>query len=136
MRPSSVQPIPRITVIVDTSGSMDQRDLGLSLGLIGKVLNGFRIRDGIHVVCGDTQSVLAARAFDPKSVKLAGGGGTDMGVIIQQVAEMKPRPQLIVVCTDGETPWCEPVGIPVVACVTTERCLERVPKWIKAVALN
>src|SRR6185436_7669392 len=87
LRPSAVQPIPRITVIVDSSGSMDQRDLGLSLGLIGKVLNGFRIRDGIRVVTGDTKAVTAAKVFDPRQVTLAGGGGTDMGVLIRQVTE-------------------------------------------------
>ena len=135
VRPSTVQPIPRITVIADTSGSMDQRDLGLSLGLIGKVLNGFRIRDGIRVVCGDIKAVVSARVFNPKQVILAGGGGTDMGKLIQEVAKSKPLPQLIVVCTDGETPWCAPVGIPVVACVTRERYAKRVPSWIKTVVL-
>lgn len=135
LRPSAVQPIPRITVIVDTSGSMDKRDLGLSLGLIGKVLNGFRIRDGIQVICGDTRKVTEAKAFDPKSIKLGGGGGTNMGKLVQHAAERKPRPQLIVVCTDGCTPWCEPVGIPVVACVTQDKYLKRVPSWIKAVSL-
>ena len=58
-----------------------------------------------------------------------------MGKLIQQVAETKPRPQLIVVCTDGATPWCEPVGIPVVACLTQESRAKRVPSWIKTVVL-
>ena len=44
--PSNVAPLPRITAIVDTSGSMRADDLGLALGMIRKVLNSFRIRDG------------------------------------------------------------------------------------------
>lgn len=136
LMPSAVQPIPRVTIIVDTSGSMGERDLGLSLGLIGKVLNTFRIRDGIKVVCGDTQAVVSAKVFDPKQVSLAGGGGTDMGSLITEVATHRPRPQLIVVCTDGATPWCDPVGIPVVACLTHEHRVNRVPSWIRTVVLN
>jgi predicted metal-dependent peptidase len=134
--PSPVQPIPRITVIVDTSGSMDERDLGLSLGLIGKVLNTFRVRDGIRVVCGDTKQVHAARVFDPRNVRLAGGGGTDLGRVVREVAAQKPRPQLIVVCTDGGTPWCEPVGVPVVVCLTCESYVSLVPQWMKTVSLS
>jgi predicted metal-dependent peptidase len=134
--PTSVQPIPRVTVIVDTSGSMDKRDLGLSLGLVGKVLNTFRIRDGIKVVCGDTQAVKATRVFDPRQVSLVGGGGTDMGEVIRNVAAQKPKPQLIVVCSDGYTPWCERLPVPVVACLTNEAKAKDVPDWIKTVVLT
>jgi len=84
--PSAVQPVPRIVVLVDTSGSMDQRDLGLCLGLIGKVLNGFRMRDGIQVITGDVRAVTAARVFAPQQIKLAGGGGTDMGALSEEAA--------------------------------------------------
>jgi len=135
--PSSVQPIPRVTVIVDTSGSMDKQDLGLSLGLVGKVLNGFRIRDGIKVICGDEDVQSVGKVFSPKNVELAGGGGTDMGVLIVAAAEQKPKPDLIVVCTDGYTPWpSAPVGVPVVACITREQSQTSVPVWIETVSLE
>lgn len=135
--PSSVQPIPRVTVIVDTSGSMDQRDLGLSLGLIGKVLNGFRIRDGLRVICGDESIGSVGKVFSPKQVELAGGGGTDMRPLIAEAAKAKPQPGVIVVCTDGYTPWpSEPVGVPVVACITHESAMHAVPAWMDAVCLQ
>jgi hypothetical protein len=135
--PSSVQPIPRVTVIVDTSGSMDQRDLGLSLGLIGKVLNGFRIRDGLRVLCGDESVASVGKVFSPKQVELAGGGGTDMRPLIVEAAQAKPRPGVIVVCTDGYTDWpSEPVGVPVVACITRESRMKAVPAWMEAVCLQ
>jgi predicted metal-dependent peptidase len=135
--PSSVQPIPRVTVIVDTSGSVDQRDLGLSLDLIGNVLNGFRIRDGLRVICGDESIGSVGQVFSPKQVELAGGGGTDMRPLIAEAAQAKPQPGVIVVCTDGYTPWpSEPVGVPVVACITHESAMHAVPFWMDAVCLQ
>jgi predicted metal-dependent peptidase len=50
VRPSAVQLVPKITVVVDSSGSMDADDIGLALGLIGKVLNCLRLRDGVRVI--------------------------------------------------------------------------------------
>lgn len=137
LRPSNVQPIPRITVIVDTSGSMDQRDLGLCLGMIAKVLHSFRIRDGIRVICGDENATVDAKTFDPKNVRLDGGGGTDMGKLIAHAAELRPTPQLILVCTDGETPWGNDPGIPVVACVTRNiTSFHPIPEWIKSIDIS
>jgi len=139
IRPANVQPVPKITVIVDTSGSMDERDLGLSLGLIGKVLNGFRLRDGIRVICWDAGLQSAGKVFSPKQIELAGRGGTDMAEAIEHVAQEQGRlkPELIVVATDGLTGWpSEPVGVPVVACITNESTIESVPKWINTVCLS
>lgn len=135
LMPSAVQPIPRITVVIDTSGSMGQRDLSFAVGLVAKVLNRFTIRDGIQVLTGDTQKATAARAFNARSIKLAGGGGTDMGALIAEASQAKPKPQLIVVATDGWTPWGEPVGIPVVACITGRMPTTDPPEWVPCVML-
>jgi predicted metal-dependent peptidase len=77
------------------------------------------------------------RVFDPKKLELKGGGGTEIDRLIVEAAELKPRPQLIVVATDGYTPWpAAAVGIPVVACLTQDAAAELVPKWIKTVVLS
>jgi predicted metal-dependent peptidase len=140
--PSNVAPLPRITVIVDTSGSMDQQDLGLALGMIRKVLNSFHIRDGINVVTGDAkgQSKQICMA-DPKRIELTGGGGTNMAAVIAEALEARPKPQMIILCTDGWTPWpTEDPGIPVVACVTrrvsTLPEMYQPPDWIVTLELN
>ena len=121
--PSNVAPLPRITVIVDTSGSMSEEDLGLCLGMIRKVLNSFRIRDGIKVVTGDAKGQTKQLCLsDPRRIELTGGGGTDMAAIIAEVLQARPRPQMILVCTDGWTPWPEEnPGVPIVACITRSR---------------
>ena len=40
-----------------------------------------------------------------RDVELLGGGGTDMGAGLAKAAELRPRPDLIIVLTDGYTPW-------------------------------
>lgn len=134
--PSSMQPVPRIVVIVDTSGSMSMsRDIPMCAGLILKVINNLRIRDGIKVVTGDTSSKATEIVFsDPTKIEYTGGGGTDMGSIIEEVVADRPKPDIVFVATDGETPWPESsVGVPVIACLTQEPHYYTVPSWIKRV---
>lgn len=138
LRPSGESIIPRITVIVDSSGSMGNQDLGLAVGLIAKVLSGLRLRDGVHVIVGDTAVQTATKVFDPKKVAIVGRGGTDVGAIIRQAYDSsKPKPDVIVAVTDGETPWPRnPLPIPVVACLTRAVThSQRPPAWIQTVVI-
>jgi len=43
--------------------------------------------------------------FSAEQVRLLGGGGTDMGVGISHALQLRPKPEVIVVLTDGYTPW-------------------------------
>jgi predicted metal-dependent peptidase len=143
--PSNVQPVPRVTIIVDTSGSMDHSDISLSLGMIGQVLEAYRVRDGIKVVCADTSAASVQQVLRPETLEIHGGGGTDMSRAIIQAATDedilrggkggRKRPQVILVCTDGYTGWpSQDVGIPVVACLTRPRSGD-IPKWIQVVEM-
>jgi predicted metal-dependent peptidase len=140
VRPSSFAPLPRIVVLIDTSGSMGQKDLGMAVGLVANVLNGLRLRDGVRVVCADTDIAWAGKVFDPSKIELRGRGGTDMGqAIVDVIAQSKrdEKPELIVVVTDGETGWPQKnVGVPVVACVTRKNRYYPVPGWIQTVYLK
>lgn len=50
-----------------------------------------------------------------RSIELLGGGGTDMGIGIRAAIDDAQRPDVVVVLTDGYTPWPEnPPGRPVV----------------------
>ena len=40
-------------------------------------------------------------------IRLTGGGGTDMRVGIDAAAGLRPEPNVIIVLTDGDTPWPE-----------------------------
>jgi hypothetical protein len=58
--PAHVNPIPRVTVIVDTSGSMEQSDLALALGVIGNALRSLPDPRGLRVLACLTQSGAAS----------------------------------------------------------------------------
>ncbi len=135
--PAHVKPIPRVTLIVDTSGSMEQNDLALALGVIGNALRSLPDPRGLRVIAGDTAVACAKNVFRPEQIELTGGGGTDMAVLIVAASEERPAPKAILVVTDGYTGWPrEPVGPRVVACLTQTRTADRVPDWIDTVVLN
>jgi len=144
VRPSSFQPIPRIVVLVDTSGSMDSEDLGLALGLVGNVLNGLRLRDGVQVVCADAAIQWAGKVFDPSKIVIAGRGGTEMGKMMEAVvrdAKRGEKPELVICVTDAATDWPrKKLDVPCVACVTrgsrNSFYVKRIPAWIETVILK
>jgi predicted metal-dependent peptidase len=104
--PSLRQPIPQVAMVLDTSGSMSDQMLGQALAEVSGVLRGLGIgRRHLRVICCDATAYQAQRILDASDVRLLGGGGTDMGAGLKAATELKPRPDLIVVLTDGHTPW-------------------------------
>lgn len=103
LMPAPRQPVPSIAVIVDTSGSMSldrgQRALSELQGIIKSV------HTGVHVLSCDADVAACQKAFTMKQVITTGGGGTDMGRGITAAMKLKPRPQTLIVLTDGDTPW-------------------------------
>jgi predicted metal-dependent peptidase len=137
IRPKSVRPTPSIAIIVDTSGSMTPRELETALSVIAGVLGSIRNSDGIRVVTGDTEACVSTRAFRPDQVSFAGGGGTDMGAIIDSLSETRERLDLIIVVTDGDTPWTDRrPRCPVVVALTRSNRASSVPVWMRTVCLN
>lgn len=104
--PSLRQPLPQVAMVLDTSGSMSDRMLSQCLGEIGGVLRSLGVaRRSLRVVCCDAQAYEAQRVLSAGEVALLGGGGTDMGAGLAHAAALTPRPDLVVVLTDGFTPW-------------------------------
>jgi predicted metal-dependent peptidase len=104
--PSLRRPRPTVAVVVDTSGSMSDPMLAQVLGEIAGLLSSLGVgRDRLHIVCCDAQAYEAQRVFNAREVRLLGGGGTDMGAGLDATAALRPRPDLVVVLTDGHTPW-------------------------------
>ena len=136
--PQSRRLVANVIVVVDTSFSMcDNRNAGLAIGAVEKLIKGFQQRGKVTVVTGDTEVSTVNLASRIEDVMLEGGGGTDMGALVTSASELQPKPDAIVVITDGYTGWCDRVSMPVFAVLTeSEHSSYRVPNWIKHINIS
>lgn len=133
--PSLRRPVPSVAVVVDTSASVDDALLGQALAEVDGALQAGGVRrDGVTVLSCDTQTGPAQRVRSSAQVVLEGGGGTDLRVGLAAAGALRPRPQLVVVLTDGHTPWPAraPAGTRVVVALL-ERGAPPPPAWATVV---
>lgn len=133
--PGQHRPVPRVSIIVDTSGSVDDgllaRALGEidgvigALGLSGSSVTAYSVDAAVH----STEKLARAR-----DAKLVGAGGTDLRLGLDAIADERPRPDVVIVLTDGDTPWpsLPPPGAAVVVALLGRwngPALPPTPKW-------
>jgi hypothetical protein len=99
---------PRVACVVDTSGSISDRELMQSLAEVRAVLEALRIP--VTIIPCDAVPYEAIRVFDGSDwlkvrQGLRGGGGTDMVAGLNAALELKPKPEAVIVLTDGHTPF-------------------------------
>ena len=115
--PTLDRPVPEVAIVCDTSGSMHDGLLARALAEVEGVLSrgGLRGR-AVRVLAVDTAVHVVKRVSRASQVELAGGGGTDMGSGIAAATALRPRPSIVVVLTDGFTPWPDtpPPGVRIV----------------------
>lgn len=131
--PSMQQPVPNVAVVIDTSGSMSGKELERAVTEVGGILKSCGKREGVSVLSVDAAVHSAKKVFSKNQIELMGGGGTDMSRGIKAAEEMKPRPDVCVVITDGYTPWPDnpPRDMKVVVVLTED--YGSVPSWAKAI---
>ena len=133
--PAHQQPLPLVKIIVDTSGSMNKRDLGLALGVVQQSVR--HLQSGVEVVAADTDVRACEKVFNAGQVALIGGGGTDMARAMEHVMEEFPRPNVLIVVTDGATDWPnKELPAKCVAAITRQSSWGTPPDWIKTVNLE
>jgi predicted metal-dependent peptidase len=143
LRPSMFAPKPRVAVVIDTSGSMSKKDLSAALAEVEGVIRQAGVRgDDLRVLDVDAQVHGSQRVRSAQQVRLRGRGGTDMRVGIEAAAADKRHdPHIIVVLTDGMTPWPdkEIPGVSVIAAIIGDygaTGIYECPPWIKKVLVG
>ncbi|OIJ93897.1 hypothetical protein BIV25_24660 [Streptomyces sp. MUSC 14] len=102
--PSLRRSPPRVCVVVDTSGSVSDAELGsalLEVAAICRALGGRR--DLVSVLSCDAAAQTVQPLCRTEGIELVGGGGTDLRSGFARALRM--RPDVVVVLTDGQTPW-------------------------------
>lgn len=104
--PSMREPEVNMAIVVDTSGSMSSDQLEQCLGEVKGCIRaaGF---SAVPVISCDAAVHGVQKVTNAKQVQLKGRGGTDMSVGIEAAALLKPRPDIILILTDCQTPWPE-----------------------------
>lgn len=136
--PALRKPLPTVAVVIDTSGSMYGDLLTDALAEVDGILRAVGLgRDRVHVLACDVQVHSIQRVTAARQVELFGGGGTNMGNGIHAAVKLRPRPSVIVVLTDGYTPW--PAQGPKAARVVVGLVgtgASPVPHWAKLVRIE
>lgn len=137
------KPPPSAAWVQDTSGSMAERDLHASLseaaGVLRRVTRGGR---RLQVIACDSSPAEAQAIRSMREIALVGGGGTDLREGLRAAAALRPRVDVVVVATDGETPWPDepPAENPraryVALLVRGESRYAQVPRWMRKVVIE
>ncbi|MFC9316686.1 VWA-like domain-containing protein [Streptomyces nigra] len=104
--PSLRRTPPRVCVVIDTSGSVSDAELGgalLEVAAIARAVGGRR--DLVSVISCDAAAGIAVPICRAEAMELIGGGGTDLRSGFERALRSRPRPDVIVALTDGQTPW-------------------------------
>jgi predicted metal-dependent peptidase len=133
--PSLQRPVPRVAVIVDTSGSVTDDLLTLAWTEVHGCLRSLGIRRDMLSVYAADAAVRRLTGPPRRQMALMGGGGTNMALAIGTVLAARPVPDLVVVITDGLTPWppAQPSRQVVVALLPTEVPRPAPPPWAHVV---
>ncbi|WP_028987546.1 vWA domain-containing protein [Thermicanus aegyptius] len=140
--PGMIRRRPNVAVVVDTSGSVSDRELE---ELLSEVQGLLKFADlslvyadaaayGAHKITDSSKSAFRRALKDAR-----GGGGTDMGESAKAAAKLRPRPDVIVVLTDGLTPWPDqPLPVPMVVGIIrpNKDVWANVPAWAKKVKIE
>lgn len=138
LKPAMRAPSVVVSVVVDTSGSMGQADLDAAMSEVHGVLRSSGVaRDRVRLYSCDAAATTAQRVRSATTVRLSGGGGTDMRVGIAAAEADRPQPHVVIVLTDGDTPWPDaPTRARLVCGVISDRPPVGTPPWATTVHIT
>jgi len=139
--PSNWKPLPVISIVEDTSGSMTNSLLKTAMQETQGICRTAGTEVNIIECDAAAGNVQKARGH-VKNIVLHGGGGTDMGIGIAVAEAQHPKPNIIIIMTDGETPWpaAPQRGIRYIACLIgnkiSDYIINGVPTWMQKIIVE
>jgi predicted metal-dependent peptidase len=132
--PGMRRPLPHVAMVIDTSASIDDVLLGQALGEVDGALRALGVPgESVTVLACDAAVHAVSRVRNARDAEMTGGGGTDLRAGIHAAVGLRPRVGLVVVLTDGYTPWprVPPPQAPVVAAILGRhgQPLPTTPMW-------
>ncbi|WP_454129541.1 vWA domain-containing protein [Microbacterium aurum] len=132
--PGQHRPVPRPSIVVDTSGSVDDQLLARALGEVDSAIAALGIPGAnVTVYSVDAAVHTVEKVRRARDAKLVGAGGTDLRIGLRAAEDERPRPDVVIVLTDGGTPWpaTPPPGAAVIAAVLGRhrKALPSTPPW-------
>ncbi len=131
--PAYYKPTPAVCIVRDTSGSMTQQEFAIIMGWIDDFLSqqGFR---NVPIIDCDAEVKQVQRVYSAEAARdFVGRGGTNMMEGLYAAAQLRPKPDITFVFTDGYTPWddVKPRGLRkvVVGVIGEESVLASIPSW-------
>ena len=140
--PGTYSPDPFIALVRDTSGSMSAAELGDAANEIEGIARQCGVRGRQFRVLDVDAAVHQVRDYSgvDSIAEVTGRGGTDMVAGVEAALELKPRPDLVIVVSDGYTPWpVEAHRVPLVICLVgagAEGVREHTPDWATTVVVE
>ena len=136
--PSHHDTTPQVCIIQDTSGSMGAENMRIALEETRGLLKAAQAT--VNYINCDASADKVQRVRDVRDVDLYGGGGTDMRVGIKAALESDPSPDVMILFTDGYTPWPTnppPRGKQLVVCLVGQSACSanEVPQWARVVKI-
>jgi len=117
--PAYRQRVPRVDVLIDTSGSMGSEQLAVAVSECSGILKQVGAR--VRLICCDAAVETFEYIHDARDIlrKLKGGGGTDFTPAFRRIATSEDRPEMLIALTDGDAtvPDLPPRDLTVIWCV-------------------
>ena len=137
--PGMVSSQIEVAVVVDTSASVTDAALSRAATEVVGIARVCSAHGGpLQLVPCDAAAARPRRVFPQATtvLDLEGGGGTDMAAGIEACLALRPRPDVLIVITDGETPWPDkPPHIPVIVALLDQGWAPAAPTWAHSVRI-
>lgn len=109
----TVRPIPRVAIVVDTSGSMGREDLTVALREARGAMTAIGAQVDFCTCDASVHSFKAVDRWETLPSLLKGGGGTDFRPAFEAITRARVKPEVVIFITDGDgpAPAVSPLGI-------------------------